>query len=228
MKKIVRPATELAKLIASDISVLISTTLESKSEFNLVLTGGTLGIQTVAELGRQSVDWSRVNIWFGDERFVALDDPDRNEAQAIAAWPKLASCNLYRYPDSKISLQTARERLESQLEADFGPVNGNEPVFDLVLLGMGPDGHVASLFPGREHGTSWIIAEDDSPKPPSARLSMGYEALNRSNYVWFIVSGAAKADALRSALNENDLPASKVTGRIDTVWYLDQEINDAL
>lgn len=228
MQRVVRGSDELAHHIASEVAGAISETLRTQEVFNLVLTGGTLGIATAAELANQEIDWSRVNIWFGDERYVGLDQKDRNEAQAMAAWPGLATKRLRRYPDATKPLSAAREELDASFEASFGKIDSGEAAFDLVLLGMGPDGHVASLFPGHEHGKSWIISESDSPKPPSERLSFSYQALNRSKRVWFIVSGSAKAEALRRVISGEDLPAGKVSGVEETLWFLDQEINDAL
>jgi len=92
---------------------------------------------------------------------------------------------------------------------------------------MGPDGHIASLFPGVKHEDAWVVSEDNSPKPPSERLSFSYQALNNSERVWFLVAGAGKADALRSVY-AGQLPASKVQGLSETRWYLDKEISDAL
>ena len=214
--------------IAVKISTLIDDALKRQPQFNLVLTGGTLGIAIAAELAKQEIDWNRVRIWFGDERFVSLDDVDRNEAQAIAAWPQLAQLQLVRFPAPPMKLTEAAERFSADFSAEFGDLAAADSVFDLVLLGMGPDGHVASLFPGHEHPMQWIVAEADSPKPPAERLSMSYEALNRSRRVWFVVSGAAKASALRSAMNGTELPAGRVRGMDETLWLLDREISDAL
>ena len=229
MNQRVFPSKQLAGAIASDAAALIQQKLKTRPRFNLVLTGGTLGIETVKELGMLDLDWSRVEIWLGDERFVELDSADRNEGQAIAVWPRLAELNLHRFPSPEAhTLTEAAAAFSMKFESEFGELAAPDSVFDLVLLGMGPDGHVASLFPGVSHGPAWVVAEADSPKPPSERLSLSYEALNRADEVWFLVSGVAKADALREALAGSDLPAAKVSGMNETVWYLDQEISDAL
>jgi 6-phosphogluconolactonase len=94
---------------------------------------------------------------------------------------------------------------------------------------MGPDGHLASLFPGRVHPEAWIVSETDSPKPPSQRLSFSYQALNRSKRVWFLVSGAEKAEPVRCALlGDCDLPVAQVLGIEETVWFMDSELSRAL
>ena len=222
------PAAQQAELIAGEIAEVIAEALKRQPKFNLVLTGGTLGIAIAGALGRKNVEWDRVRIWFGDERFVSLTDPDRNEAQALAVWPDLAELHLVRFPAPPISLSQAAHDFDAWFSQEFGSLEESDSVFDLVLLGMGPDGHVASLFPGREHSKGWVVAEDNSPKPPAQRLSLSYQALNRSRRVWFVVSGAAKREALRSALSQAELPASKVKGMEETLWLVDEEVSDGL
>lgn len=219
----------IAAEVAGRIAELIQNKLRTRPAFNLVLTGGTLGIQTVAELGKLDLDSRRVRIWFGDERFVSLDHQDRNEHQALEVWPNLQNFQFTRFPSpADGDLSECAESHSDLMESEFGALDDPETAFDLVLLGMGPDGHVASLFPGRSHGESWVVAEPDSPKPPSERLSFSYQALSRSDRVWFIVSGAAKLDATKQALAGEDIPAAKVVGVQETVWFVSTEISDAL
>ena len=222
------PAAQQARLIAAEISKVITEALKRQPKFNLVLTGGTLGIAIAGALASEDVVWDRVRIWFGDERFVPLSDPDRNEAQALAVWPALAELNLVRFPAPPATLLEAANGFDAWFSQEFGSIGESDSVFDLVLLGMGPDGHVASLFPGHVHSKGWIVAEESSPKPPAQRLSLSYEALNRSRRVWFVVSGAAKREALRSALSLAELPAAKVKGMEETRWLVDEEVSDGL
>ena len=228
MEWVIQPLQSLARKIATDVAAVINSALSTRPSFNLVLTGGTLGIATAEELGKQPVDWSRVFIWFGDERFVPLDHPDRNEAQALAVWPGLAEPKFRRYPDSTVPLARAAVDFSREFDVDFGVLEAPDSVFDLVLLGMGPDGHVASLFPGHSHSPAWIVPEPASPKPPSERLSMSYEALNRADRVWLIASGAGKAEALRSGMREDGLPVGRVRGLSETICYIDTGLSDAL
>lgn len=194
----------------------------------VLLTGGTLGIQLLEELSKLDLELDGVQFYFGDERFVGLEDSDRNEAQGLAVWPELAQ-HLHRFPEPNQELEQARVFFDTQLNQDLGPLEGPGPGFDIVILGMGPDGHVASLFPGVQHEPNWIVAEHNSPKPPAKRLSFSYEALNRSSEVWFLVSGEAKADAVRCALQDScDLPAGRVKGSNSTLWFMDQELRRAL
>lgn len=200
----------------------------SGANLRILLTGGTLGIQLLSELAELDLELAGVQFFFGDERFVPILDSERNEAQGLAVWPKLAG-SLQRFPDSSLGLEKARAAMSDELTRQLGALNNSEICFDLVILGMGPDGHVASLFPGREHDIDWIVAERNSPKPPGERLSFSYQALNRAAEVWFLVSGAGKADAVRCALTENcDLPAARVSGRESTTWFMDSELRRAL
>lgn len=211
-----------AKLIAKLADLLVK-----KDQVHLVLTGGTVGIATLASLSanpdRKKIDFSRVHIWWGDERFVASDSADRNALQAKNALLRnleLDVNKVHEFPsaDNGLSLKQA----EAQFSAH---VSNLQPHFDIVLLGMGPDGHIASLFPGKplpEPGL-WVIAEEDSPKPPPQRLSFTYEALNSADEVWFIVAGADKQDAVAVAMGDDpeELPVGRVHGTVLTQWFID-------
>ena len=215
---------------ASDIAALLNQGISERGRARLVLTGGTLGIKILGDFKAMGLDLSNVDIFFGDERFVDLDHPDRNEHQGIVAWPELSSASLHRFPTADMSVEEAANVFNSQIESLFGPLGETAPVFDVVILGMGPDGHVASLFPGRQQAQAWIIAEKASPKPPSERLSFSYQALNRSRAVVFLASGSAKAEVAKCAIQDEacDLPAAKVRGLELTRWYLDEEISREL
>lgn len=225
-KKVFADPADLISQAIGDFGSLISRLKEQQSEVTVLLTGGTLGIEFVAALGKSSFDLQGITFVFGDERYVDMDHPDRNEQQALDVFPELIT-NLLRYPSPSGNLDQDAELFNSQISEFLGPVNKPRKSIDLTILGMGPDGHVASLFPGKLHGGGWIVAESDSPKPPSQRLSFSYEALSSSERVWFLVSGSAKADSLRRVF-AGELPASKVQGLGETIWYLDREISDAL
>jgi 6-phosphogluconolactonase len=220
---------ELLARFAEDFHALAKASLQAKSKFEVLLTGGTLGIEVLRNLSRLTLPWSRVSFQFGDERFVPLDDPDRNEYQAISVWPELAHLNLHRYPGADKPLERARQQMDAEFTLRFGEVTDSNPVFDLAIVGFGPDGHVASLFPGRETGENWIVSESNSPKPPTERLSLSYKALNRASHMWFLAAGKPKAEVVRCALGgQCDLPLAKVSGQTSTVWYLDRELSDEL
>jgi len=225
-KKILDSPEALIAQATSDFAELVDELRKSKSELTVLLTGGTLGIEFIAALGETSVDLTNIHFMFGDERFVPRDHVDRNEHQALAVFQGLKSY-LIRYPEASENLEAARQRFSFELENLFGPIESPSRQIDLTILGMGPDGHIASLFPGVAHEDAWVVSEANSPKPPSERLSFSYQALNNSERVWFLVAGAGKADALRNVY-ARQLPASKVQGLSETRWYLDKEISDAL
>lgn len=230
LQTIVRNSTtELLEAFAKDFKNYVSDLLQHKDTIEIVLTGGTLGIQVLRHISKLPLPWQRLSFQFGDERFVGLKDSERNEFQALLAWPELSELKLHRYPDSGVDLESARELQTSNFEMRLGKLPELDQAFDLVILGMGPDGHVASLFPGHNYGESWVVSESDSPKPPSQRLSLSFQALNKSAEVWFLASGKEKADAVRCGMSkECELPVAKVRGKTQTRWYLDSELSDAL
>ena len=199
--------------------------LAVKSEIHISITGGTVGILTLKMIGEhdqvEQIDWDRVNIWWGDERFVDSDSPDRNVNQAAdALLERVDATRLHEFPaaDEGLSLDDAAQEFADHVELI-------KPHFDLTFLGMGPDGHICSLFPGKPlpaPGVA-IIAEHDSPKPPPQRLSFTYEAVNASDEIWFLVAGADKADAVEVAFSENPkaLPVGHIKAAKRTVWFVD-------
>jgi 6-phosphogluconolactonase len=215
---------------AADIDDILNTAIAERGTARLVLTGGTLGIKILSDLAKQQLDLSKLEIFFGDERFVALDHEDRNEQQGLNAWPELNRAKLHRFPDASSPLDGSAQTFDSEVANLLGPITNEAAAFDVVILGMGPDGHVASLFPGHQHSVSWIVSEHNSPKPPSERLSFSYQALNRSRVVFFLAAGSSKAEVARCAIknSECELPAAKVKGLELTRWYVDQEISREL
>lgn len=221
-------SAELVQSAANDFVMLAGELLSTKPKIRVLLTGGSLGIAFIAALADKKVDWDRVWLMFSDERFVPLEHQDRNEHQGTTAWPGLASM-LNRFPATDAELEVAAAQTSTALEVELGPLSADTSCFDLTVLGMGPDAHIASLFPGHTQADSWVVAESNSPKPPAARLSLSYQALNRSERVWFLAAGESKAWAVSQSLDPaSGLPAGMVRGRSETVWYLDQEITGAL
>ena len=216
-------AEDVAQNAARDLAKELARFLDAQHSVNLVLTGGTVGIKTLSELASllSGFDLSRLQIWWGDERFVESNSADRNSVQAhdaLLSRIQIPAGNIHAMPSSEDGdLLAAAKAFSENFGSDY-------PSFDIVLLGMGPDGHVASLFPGSkaiEFG-KWVVAEPDSPKPPQQRISLSYEALSSAKQVWFLVSGEDKAEAVSRVFDGEDLPATKVSGKEQTRWYLDQ------
>jgi len=221
---------QLLSRAAADFATLHAATLEAKGHMRVVLTGGTLGIAFIKAMEDLKLNLSGVSFMFGDERFVGFSDPDRNEFQGLSQLDDESALKLRRYPSIEQPIEAARAQLDQELTEMFGDNPGSKEVFDLVILGVGPDGHVASLFPGHDQPGLWVVAEAQSPKPPSHRLSLSYRALNSAGNVWFLVSGSPKAPVVSQALSDENcrLPLAQVTGRSETRWYLDKELSDAL
>jgi len=207
---------------------------------SVVLTGGTIADRMYKALNaspaRDAVDWSRVDFWWGDERFLPLGDPDRNETQVRAALLDalpLDPARVHPMPASDGAdgddPDLAAARYVDEL---LGPA-GALPHFDIVLLGMGPDGHVASLFPGHPelNETRPAAAVRNSPKPPPTRLTLSFDVINSADEVWLIASGEEKAKAVGAALSGGtpvDVPAAGVHGTKRTLWLLDRESASAI
>jgi 6-phosphogluconolactonase len=203
---------------------------------SICLTGGTIADVVHRELVRltpgSEVDWSRVDIWWGDERYVDPGSSERNAGQARRAFldhVEVDPARVHEMPAADVGdLATAAAAYADEIRT---LVSGE---FDIVMLGVGPDGHVASLFPGSpllEVQDAIAVAVRDSPKPPPERISLTYAALNRARSVWFLVSGAGKAAAVAAALGGADLheiPAGGVSGTEETIWFLDHDAASAL
>ncbi len=206
---------------------------------HVVLTGGGMGTRVLAEVAasplRDAVDWSGVHVWWGDERFLPDGDPERNETQARAALldaVPLPPENVHAVPPLGPGTPTPEDAAAAYADAlaasagqsdDAGPA---VPAFDLLLLGVGPDGHVASLFPGHDtvEASTTTVAVHDSPKPPPERVSLTLPAIEAAAEVWLVVSGADKAEAVGRALagaDPREVPAAAVRGRTRTLWLLD-------
>ncbi len=157
-----------------------------------------------------SIDWNRIDVFWVDERFVAAEDPDRNDAEAMRAlFNECEGVRLHPMPsDEGQSLDEAVARATSQ----WRDITGGA-AFDLVILGMGPDGHIASLFPGRPlHEDCPLYALDDSPKPPARRITFSLPVLRASKRIHLIAAGVAKAEALARVL------ATRVLSDSSLVW----------
>ncbi len=230
---VVRPtAADLAHTVASALLDLLEREQSAGRLPAVCLTGGTIADAIHREVARQAVgrnvDWRRVELWWGDERFVPADDPERNAGQARAAWLDHVDLDqelVREMPSSDQEYVGVVDAAATYSEVVRAHGRGG---FDLVMLGIGPDGHVASLFPGSAQleADGVAVAVTDSPKPPPQRVSLTFGALNRNREVWFLASGAGKAEAVARALDGadlHDIPAVGVSGQERTVWFLDAE-----
>jgi 6-phosphogluconolactonase len=224
--------------VARDIRRHLVEVLDQQESAHVALTGGSVGIGVLEYLGatddavltEERVDWSRVHLWWGDERWVPAGHEDRNEAQAENVFVRALGFrreHIHRMPasDAGLSLDEAATAYAAELDR-FLP--GGTQCLDLVFLGIGPDAHVASLFPGREaeaESSLTVIAVRDSPKPPPERLSLTLRALNSAAHVWLMTAGSDKAEAISLTLGLSNVataPASAVCGLSETRVYCDR------
>ncbi|WP_306233334.1 6-phosphogluconolactonase [Agrococcus beijingensis] len=213
----------LVRSAADRLTALIGDLLVAQGRATIAVTGGSVGNELLAALADREIDWSRVHITWSDERFVEAGSADRNAQQAREALLDLVpipEANVHELPASdSATLDEGAVQATAMLE-ELGRI-------DLTLLGMGPDAHIASLFPGlpgvRERGAR-VIAVRDSPKPPPDRLSFTLDAIDASDRVWLIVAGDDKAEAVALAHSGADAdiaPAGAPQGRLETVMLLD-------
>lgn len=228
---------DLTTLVADKFIVRALETCRRQATFTVVLTGGSVGIETLADIASHpkasEVNWSAVHFYWGDERFVPAAHADRNDFQAQEVFLEplgIHDENIHRFPNSDGGdVESAAENFEHELTAE-----GAWPVFDLAFVGMGPDGHVLSVFPGRDEAREsapGIRAVHDSPKPPPERLTMTLPLLNRATRVWMVVAGADKAAAMGLALADAsvaEVPASGVRGAHSTKIFIDNDLAVAL
>jgi 6-phosphogluconolactonase len=234
-----RTAQGLADAVAARLITRLVDVQSAGRRARIVLTGGTIADQihraVAASDARDAVDWAAVEIWWGDERFVPADDPERNERQAREALldalpldpamvhPMPAPEQAGNDPDA------AAARYAEELAAATDPGDrGGVPTFDVLMLGVGPDGHVASLFPGRPalYDERPVAGVRGSPKPPPVRITLTMPTLQRAYDVWFVVSGTDKAQAVRLALSGAgavQVPAAGPRGIQNTLWLLDRD-----
>ncbi|HST80963.1 MAG TPA: 6-phosphogluconolactonase [Kineosporiaceae bacterium] len=222
-------AAAAARLITALVDAQVA-----RGHAHVVLTGGTSGgaVQeaVAAAAARDAVDWAAVDVWWGDERYLPAGDPDRNETQArgflLDALP-LDPARVHPMPASDgafgADVDAAAASYAAQLAIAAGRPDG-VPLFDVLMLGVGPDGHVASLFP--EHPQSAVregtaIAVRDSPKPPSTRISLTLPALQSARQTWLLATGQGKADVVAQAIGGKGLPCGSVHGTERTLWLLD-------
>ncbi|MCM6776710.1 6-phosphogluconolactonase [Nocardia sp. CDC159] len=222
----------LAVAAAERFVEIVTAAQRARGRASVVVTGGGTGIATLEQLRKLGgeIDWSRLDIFWGDERFVPTGDAERNELQARRALfdhvpvdpsrvhPVAASDG--EYPDPVEAAAEYSATVHAHL-AEFGS-------FDLHLLGMGGEGHVNSLFPHTDatrEQHELVVAVTNSPKPPPVRVTLTLPAVQRARHVVLIVGGEAKAAAVAAALagaSHLDIPAAGAKGSESTTWLLDE------
>jgi 6-phosphogluconolactonase len=232
-------ASLLAKAAAARCVTRLADAVAAAGRAHLVLTGGGIGTAVLTELAaapaRDAVDWRQVDIWWGDERFVPTGHPDRNETGARSALLDHINLDPARVhpmpgpdgPDGD-DPEAAAARYAGWLAAAARPEDhGAVPAFDVLMLGIGPEGHVASLFPGMPavHDNRPAVAVHGSPKPPPVRISLTFPSIQAAREVWILASGEEKADAVALALSDAapvQVPAAGARGLMRTLFLIDE------
>lgn len=239
--------------IASRLLIEIGDRIASQHRADIALTGGTDGNAVLTHIAsnplNEAIDWSRVHLWWGDERFVAANDDDRNAKQAREAWfgtlvkhGLLQESHIHEMPAEQRNnhnvavagdaentrlLDAAAATYQEEITRELG----DNPIFDVALFGVGPDGHFASLFPDYPQVTIddsdiLVTGVTNSPKKPPLRISMTVPLIKNSRKVWVLASSSRKAQAVHNALssvNNPHVPSSFATGQEETLWLLDDE-----
>ncbi|MHB1083622.1 MAG: 6-phosphogluconolactonase [Thiobacillus sp.] len=207
--------TQLADALCEAAEAAIAT----RGVFHLVLAGGSTPAALYRTLAHRHAGDERWHVWYGDERCLAMDHPERNSVVIETAW--LSASHIP--PENRRPMQA--ERGPHDAAALYAGWLSGAADFDVVLLGMGEDGHTASLFPrhgwGEQPDSADVLAVYGAPKPPPERVSLSVARLNRSRRVWFVITGAGKREALQRWKEGEALPIAAVHGKQQTVAWVD-------
>lgn len=228
------PAAAAAALVDDVLNWLIRRA-EAPENIQIAVSGGSLGEVVLPQLFRAGIaagfDWQRVHFWFADERFLPAQDPERNATLLAAALAEVAGVHheqVHEVPakGSVVNVTAAAARYSDEIARTLPADASGTPQFDVMLLGMGPDGHTASLFPGlpgAEVTDRVAIAVHDSPKPPAERVSLTLPVINASRMVAVYATGAGKRDALEDARGENreNYPIARIAAKESLRLYAD-------
>ncbi|GCD99521.1 6-phosphogluconolactonase [Embleya hyalina] len=237
----VRVHADTALLAKAAATGLIQRVADAQAEFDvahIVLTGGRNGNALLHELSLTptlgAIDFDRLHVWWGDERFLPAGHPDRNETQArealldtIPVPPELVHPMPAGDGPDGDDVEAAAARYAAELAA-AAPEGALVPTFTLAMFGVGPDTHVASLFPGfaaTEETGRTVVAVREAPKPPPTRITLTFPAIRAAHEVWLLAAGEDKADAVAAARASTDptrTPAAGAYGTGATLWLLDR------
>lgn len=197
--------------------------ISERNAFHLVLAGGTTPRKIYELLRTKITNWQSWHIYFGDERCLPVDHPERNSIMATHVWLDHVSI-----PKQKIHIIPA-ELGADQAATNYAKILSNIEMFDLVLLGLGEDGHTASLFPGHDWGTSIdappALAVNDAPKPPPQRVSLSAHRLSQTRQLMFLVTGESKRQAVKDWKDGKNIPAAAISPNDGVEIYLESRLS---
>lgn len=231
-------ADDLATAVAARLVTSIAKIQSVHGSASVVLTGGRIAGSLMFALAdpvsADAINWSRIDLWWGDERYLPMGDQERNDFLAderLLSQVPVDPARVHRIlgPDLTASVEEAAAAYSEQISAAAAVRSGEgRPTFDIVLLSIGPDGHVASLFPESASLTSREIALaiHGSPKPPPVRVSLSFDTLNDASESWLLASGAEKADVVDMMFTQGagflQIPAAGVAARERTLVLIDE------
>ncbi|MCK4840834.1 MAG: 6-phosphogluconolactonase [Methylococcales bacterium] len=209
-------AAQVADAVLEQILTSAESAIAERGKFKLVLAGGSTPEKIYQQLVDAKTDWSKWQIYYGDERCLPADDKDRNSImakQALLSKVAIPSSNIFTMP-TELGAVKAAEKYRQMI--------ANVEQFDLVLLGMGEDGHTASLFPGQQHDQNESVHEVyNSPKPPSDRISLSAKTLANTRKCFFIVTGESKQTPVSQWKQGADLPVASISPSAGVDIYID-------
>jgi 6-phosphogluconolactonase len=203
----------LSKALAQEILNIAKKSIFEKDCFSIVLTGGQSVLNLYKILSKSDSNWEKWHIYIGDERCVPMRHKDRNDQVINEIWldNSTISKNNIHFIQAELGLIEAQKEYEKVLK--------KIDKFDVVLLSVGEDGHVASLFPNHSYpDNKMVVIESNSPKSPKQRLSMSYKQLNKSNYIFKLLIGKSKQQAVHLLQKNTNLPMTKVTGECEKLY----------
>ena len=209
-------ANMLSKRLAKDILSIANKSINKNGKFTIVLAGGNSFINSYKILRESKTNWRNWYIFLSDERCLPANDKNRNDQKINEVW-----LNNGKIPKKNINFICAELDIKDAVK-HYGLALKNIINFDLVLLGMGEDGHTASLFPNHFYNKNKsVVIEHNSPKYPKERISLSYSRLNKSKYVYKLISGPSKSKALNLWMNGEDLPINQIYGEVEKVYICD-------
>ena len=212
---------DMRRDVVSRIVTLANTSIRHRGSFHVVLAGGTTPRVIYHQLCTIETDWAAWHIYFGDERCLPRADSERNDSMVQEVWLSKVAI-----PAEQIHFIPAELGAQDGASA-YAQVLANVDHFDLVLLGLGEDGHTASLFPEHIHNDKHLVlAIHDSPKPPPERISLSATMLSKGENVWFLVNGMDKREALRRWQQGETIPASTIHPEHGVEIFTDLDLGD--
>lgn len=230
MNRIVEVLPDKVELITRSLELVVTkmrAAIAARGQCTIALAGGGTPKPLYEQLATQALDWSKIHVFWGDERYVPADHPDSNAGMARQAWldhVPLPAANIHPMPTTLAEPAAAANQHEAELQAFFGVAAGVFPAFDIILLGIGDDGHMASLFPR----TAALQVSDRlitvGNKDGQPRITFTAPLINHAHAVIFIVAGASKQSALAEIFaqtgDNNQYPARLIQPVKGELWWL--------